>query len=111
MLEHALLGLNDALRRAGFEVIDWRASPGLDQQFNTDAGVTDDPRSLLDAVATRFKGAAAQLVGSPFFLYGSVADLRRQLLERRERLGTSYVGVPEKVFEAFAPLVRELRGA
>jgi probable F420-dependent oxidoreductase len=79
--------------------------------YLADAGVTDEPRSLLDGMATRLKGAAAQLVDSPFFLYGSVADLRRQLLERRERFGTSYVGVPEKIFEAFAPLVQELRGA
>ena len=79
--------------------------------YLADAGVADEPRSLVDALATRLKGAAAQIVDSPFFLYGSIADLKRQLLERRERFGTSYVGVPEKVFEPFAALVRELRGA
>ncbi len=78
--------------------------------FIVDAGVTDEPRNLFDAVATRLKGTAAQLVNSPFFLYGSVAGLKRQLLERRETLGITYYGLPEKVLEAFAPLVRELRG-
>jgi probable F420-dependent oxidoreductase len=78
--------------------------------FIIDAGVTDEPRSLFDAVATRLKGTAAQLVDSPFFLYGSVADLKRQLLERRERLGITYYGLPEKALEPFGPLVRELRG-
>ena len=78
--------------------------------YIADAGVTDEPRSLFDAIATRLKGAAAQLVDSPFFLYGSIADLKRQLLERRERFGTSYVGIPSKSFELFAPLVRDLRG-
>ena len=77
--------------------------------FIVDAGVTDEPRSLFDALATRLKGAAAQVVDSPFFLYGSHADLKRQLLARRERLGITYFGLPEKAMEPFAPLVRELR--
>lgn len=78
--------------------------------FIVDAGVSDEPRSLLDGIATRLKGTVAQLVDSPFFLYGSLADLKRQLLERRERLGVTYIGLPEKAMESFAPLVRELRG-
>ena len=79
--------------------------------YVADAGVTDEPRSLFDALATRVKGAAAQIVDSPFFLYGSTADLKRLLLERRERLGITYYGLPEKVMEPFAPIMRELRGA
>ena len=78
--------------------------------FIIDAGVGDEPRSLFDALAIRLKSAASQLVDSPFFLYGSTADLKRLLLERRERLGITYYGLPEKAMEPFAPLVRELRG-
>ena len=80
--------------------------------YVADAGVTDahQARSLFDGLATRLKGAAAQLIDSPFFLYGSVADLVRQLRMRRERYGLSYVGVPEKAMEPFAAVVRELRG-
>lgn len=78
--------------------------------FIIDAGVSDEPRSLLDAIATRLKATAAQVVDSPFFLYGSVAELKRQLLERRERLGITYYGLPEKALEPFAAVVRELRG-
>ena len=78
--------------------------------FIVDAGVSDEPRSLLDAIATRLKGTAAQLVDSPFFLYGSVAELKRQIIERRARLGITYYGLPEKALEPFAPVVRELRG-
>lgn len=78
--------------------------------FIVDAGVTDAPRSLFDAVAIRMKGAAAQIVDSPFFLYGSAADLARQLLERRERFGISYIGLPAKAIEPFAAVVKELRG-
>lgn len=81
--------------------------------FIVDAGVTDALRagSLFDAVATRLKGAAAQIVDSPFFLYGSTADLKRQLLERRERFGISYLGLPANAIEPFAAVVRELRGS
>lgn len=79
--------------------------------FIVDCGVTDEPRSRLDAVATRLKATAAQLIDSPFFLYGSTAELRRQLLERRERLGITYYGLPERALEPFAPLVRALRGS
>ena len=78
--------------------------------FIVDAAVTDKPRSLLDAVAARLKAAATQLVDSPFFLYGSAVELRRQLLARRERLGITYVGLPESAMEPFAPVIRELRG-
>ena len=78
--------------------------------YVADAGVTDDPRSLFDGLATRLKGAVTQVVDSPFFLYGSTSDLVRQLLERRERYGMSYVGVPEQAMEPFAAVVRELRG-
>jgi probable F420-dependent oxidoreductase len=96
----------DALRTAAGE----RLAKVELNVFIIDAGVTDEPRDLFDAVATRLKGTAAQLVDSPFFLYGSVAALKRQLLERRDRLGITYYGLPEKALEPFAPLARELRG-
>ncbi|MBI3522897.1 MAG: TIGR03621 family F420-dependent LLM class oxidoreductase [Chloroflexi bacterium] len=73
-----------------------------------DAGVADDPSSLLAHAATRFKGAVAGVVDSPYFLYGSLGQLRTQLLARRERFGISYYAIPEKVMEPFAPLAREL---
>ena len=74
-----------------------------------DAAVTNEPSSLIDAVAGRMKAAATALVESPYFLFGSLATLRRQLLERRERFGITYYSIPEKVMEPFAPLARELR--
>jgi len=73
-----------------------------------DAAITGDARSLAEAVATRFKATAAAVVDSPYFLYGSLAKLRRDLLERRERLGVSYYAIPERIMEPFAPLAREL---
>lgn len=76
-----------------------------------DAAVTDEPSGILDAVAGRLKAAAATLVESPYFLFGSVTTLRRQLLERRDRFGITYYSIPEKVMEPFAPLARELRAS
>ncbi len=78
--------------------------------FIVDAAVTTDARSLFESVATRLKSAVAQLVDSPFFLYGSIDGLTKQLLARREQLGITYFGLPQQAMEPFAPLVRALRG-
>jgi hypothetical protein len=66
--------------------------------------------SLLASVASRLKAAASAVVESPYFLFGSVDEIRATLVRRRERLGVSYVAVPAKAMEALAPVVRELRG-
>jgi NAD(P)-dependent dehydrogenase (short-subunit alcohol dehydrogenase family) len=73
-----------------------------------DAAITGDVSSFREAAAARFKAAAATLVDSPYFLYGSLDKVKRDLLERRERLGVSYYAIPEKIMEPFAPLAREL---
>lgn len=73
-----------------------------------DAAIDGEARSLLDGIASRLKASVATIVDSPYFLYGSLDRLRRELLQRRERLGVSYYAIPEKVMEPFAPLAREL---
>ena len=35
------LGLNESLRRAGFELVDWKKQPGFEAQYELDAGITD----------------------------------------------------------------------
>ncbi|MCX5660721.1 MAG: lactate utilization protein [Planctomycetota bacterium] len=35
------VGLKDSIRRKGIEVVDWAATPGLESQYDTDAGITD----------------------------------------------------------------------
>lgn len=64
----------------------------------------------LESIAARLKGMLAAIVDSPFFLYGSVAEVREMLLARRERLGISYYTVPVRAMEPLAPVVRELAG-
>jgi probable F420-dependent oxidoreductase len=78
--------------------------------FVFDAAVTDRARSLMAAVSGYLRRAANDLVRSPFVLYGSRSSLRELLVERRERLGLSYISVPGNAMREFAPIVAELRG-
>ena len=78
--------------------------------FVFDAAVTDRARSLMSAVSGYLRRAANGIIRSPFVLYGSRSSLRELLLERRERLGLSYISVPGNAMREFAPIVAELRG-
>lgn len=78
--------------------------------FVFDAAVTDRARSLMAAVSGYLRRAANGLVRSPFVLYGSRSSLRDLLIERRERLGISYIAVPGNAMREFGPIVAELRG-
>ena len=79
--------------------------------FVFDAAVTDRARSLMASVSGYLRRAANGIVRSPFVLYGSRSSLRELLLERRERLGISYISVPGNAMREFAPIVAELRGS
>jgi len=78
--------------------------------FIVDAGMIGSgqpaPHSLLAAA----KLASVGLVGSPYFLYGTLATLREQLERRRERSGISYYAIRQGSMEAMAPLVAALAG-
>lgn len=78
--------------------------------FVFDAAVTDRARSLMAAVSAQLRRAANGLVQTPFVLYGSRSSLREYLIERRQRLGISYISVPGSAMREFAPIVAELRG-
>ena len=108
LMAHVTLGATDEKVRLVREAAGTRFDTLELNVIVFDAAVTDEPASIVDAVAGRMKAAAAALVESPYFLFGSVATLRRQLLERRERFGITYYSIPEKVMEPFAPLAREL---
>jgi probable F420-dependent oxidoreductase len=56
------------------------------------------------------KRLPAALVDSPYFLYGSTAQVVGDLERRRERFGISYYPVPDHAMENFAPVVAALRG-
>lgn len=42
------LALPDAIRRKGMQVVDWRATPDLDAQFDIDVGITDVHAALAE---------------------------------------------------------------
>ena len=108
LMAHVTLGATDEKVRLVREAAGSRFAALELNVIVFDAAVTDEPSSIVDAVAGRLKAAVTTVVESPYFLFGSVATLRRQLLERRERFGITYYAIPEKVMEPFAPLAREL---
>jgi probable F420-dependent oxidoreductase len=63
-------------------------------------------------MAARMGVTAQQLAerGSVAALLGSVADMCEQLIQRRERLGFSYVLVSDELMDALAPVVERLAG-
>ena len=71
--------------------------------------VTDDRPAAIADLATRMAGAPAEMIErSPFFLVGSLAEMRAQLLRVRETFGVSYFNVRGDHVEPFAPLAKEL---
>ncbi len=71
--------------------------------------VTDDRPAAIAEIATRMEGAPAEMIErSPFFLVGSLAQMREQLLRVRDAFGVTYFNVRGDHVEAFAPLAKEL---
>ena len=76
-----------------------------------DCGLVGGSASLGRSAAALAKSIAPAAVGgSPYVLYGTVAQLREQLLRRRERIGISYYVWSARHVEAMAPLVAALAG-
>ncbi|MGQ0616805.1 MAG: TIGR03621 family F420-dependent LLM class oxidoreductase [Acidimicrobiia bacterium] len=72
--------------------------------------VTDDRRSTAELLAGGFGLTPEQALASPHALVGTLAQIRDDLIERRERSGISYIGVSADAAEDLAPLVAELTG-
>ncbi|MHB8632324.1 MAG: TIGR03621 family F420-dependent LLM class oxidoreductase, partial [Candidatus Limnocylindria bacterium] len=71
--------------------------------------VTEDRPAAIADLARRMEGAPPEMIDrSPFFLVGSLAQMRTQLWRVREAFGVSYFNVRGEHIEAFAPLAREL---
>jgi probable F420-dependent oxidoreductase len=67
--------------------------------------VTDDPRSLRQALARGSAMSEEEVADCPLFLTGSAAEIRDRLVARREQTGISYVviqGKDEAALETFA---------
>ncbi len=88
--------------------------PQIELSINLMAVLGDEPPSeMLRQRVRGFLGAELeQLIqsGSPFVVAGSVDEMCGQLLQRRERLGISYVTLPADLMDTFAPVVERLSG-
>lgn len=62
-------------------------------------------------IAERFGIAVDDLADNPHIAVGSVESICDQLVERRERLGISYVTVAQRNMDVFAPVVSRLSGS
>ena len=78
--------------------------------FIADAGLIGSGQPVGGSVLAAAKSATVGLVGSPYLLYGTLAQLRDLLERRRERTGISYYSIRQSSMEAMAPLVAALSG-
>ena len=105
--EAALAGRVELIRDAAgsrFEALELNV-------FVADAGIVGSGQPVGPSAAALAKSVGpAAIGGSPYLLYGTVAQLRDAMLRRRERSGISSYGIPARAMEAFAPLVAELAG-
>jgi probable F420-dependent oxidoreductase len=100
------------------ERIEWLRSeagerfPHLELNINLVAVVGED--GLQDRVRQRVQGIFGLELddivsaGSPFVISGSIEEMCEQLVGLRERLGISYVTVPDDLIETFGPVVERL---
>jgi len=72
--------------------------------------IDDDPRSTIDAMAGRFGVSAEDFASHPHALLGSLDTICATLQERRERYGFSYITLPQRNMDDFAPVVARLAG-
>jgi probable F420-dependent oxidoreductase len=63
-----------------------------------------------DGMAKALGMTPVEMRRHPHGLFGTVEEICDELERRRELLGTSYVTIPDHVFEAFSPVVAKLTG-
>jgi len=72
--------------------------------------LTDDPDPLFESLSGGFGLSPDDARRTPHALVGPVEAMCDALIERRERWGLSYIGVPVEAAEALAPVVARLAG-
>jgi probable F420-dependent oxidoreductase len=102
------------------ERIGWLRSEAGDQfprlELNINLLAVVGEGSLPDRVRQRIRGLFGVdlndivRAGSPFVVSGSTEEMCEQIVGLRERLGISYITVPDDLMDAFAPVVERLRG-
>jgi probable F420-dependent oxidoreductase len=72
--------------------------------------ISERPDDVAATLAPAYGITPEQLLASPDFLIGSENAIVERLLERRERLGISYIEIDDRDAVAFAPVVARLAG-
>ncbi|MBS1837172.1 MAG: TIGR03621 family F420-dependent LLM class oxidoreductase [Actinobacteria bacterium] len=72
--------------------------------------VTDDRRSMFEALAGGFGMTPEQAAGSPHALCGTLDQIAEDLEARRERFGISVIGLSASSLEDLGPLISRLAG-
>lgn len=94
------------------EKIDWVQAAAGDRfdRVELNLNLMAVGRELHPQMLARFGLDPAELArsDSPFILLGTPEEMCERLLRRRERLGISYILVPEAFMDAFAPVVELL---
>lgn len=80
------------------------------QSFAGFAMITDDARSIAEAMAPAFQSTPDEVLDSPVGLVGTVDEIVESIERRRERWDMSYHVVPIDLLDAFAPVVARLAG-
>ncbi len=87
--------------------------PDVELSLVVSVTITDDgPGAVEDLIRQRgWTGVApAQVVEMPSIFIGPVAEVVETMEARRERFGFSYYVVPDRLLEAFSPVVARLTG-
>jgi probable F420-dependent oxidoreductase len=72
--------------------------------------LTDDPAKVAEDLGGRFGVDGDTMRHHPNALFGSIGEICDELQARRERFGISYICVPTRAMEDFAPVVEQLNG-
>jgi probable F420-dependent oxidoreductase len=72
--------------------------------------VTDDPMQSATMLGGLFGLSPEVMIDHPHALIGSIGEICERLEQRRERYGISYITVPDRHVDAFAPVVEALAG-
>jgi probable F420-dependent oxidoreductase len=96
------------------EKIDWLRESAGDRfaQLELNSNLTAVGQQLPEWIARRMNITIQQLIeaDSPSALTGDVDQMCRQLLERREALGVSYITAGDMFMDALAPVIERLGG-
>lgn len=109
--------INDALLERFAEKISWVKEGAGDRFDDIELNVraffvvfTDDRAGTAEAMAAGMGLTAEQALATPLALVGTPAQMAADIVERRETLGFSYIGIGPDEMEQFAPVVAELAG-